>query len=139
MYGKSTNRKKVPHIPFAIDRDILRSLVNKFHREFEVTSSNRFRSGKDMQFAFSYSHFIINERKWPYEIDETDSTWHLVSVGKSLPDLEQQLNKVKNNPKKFLCVNDDIDYNNTNEAVLLRGSINRFYEQIFPDKSQFEV
>jgi hypothetical protein len=36
-------------------------LQDKFKAEFERTSSNRFRSSTDMQYAFSYNYFIMSE------------------------------------------------------------------------------
>jgi|ERR1711924_117695 len=44
-----------------IDKSIMRDLQSWFPRQFELTSSHQFRSGKDMQFAFSYFYFMMNE------------------------------------------------------------------------------
>lgn len=121
-----------------IDKEIMRSLVNKFSLEFERTSSNRFRSRSDMQFAFSYYQFIIEEGKWPYQIDERDDSWLFVSVGNErTKDLKIQFRKIKK--KKFVCFNDDIDYTKTNKANILLRTINQLFEELFPKKSQFET
>ena len=120
------------------DKEKMRSLVNKFPREFEKTSSNRFRRGNDIQLAFSYYYFIIEEGKWQYEIDETDDTWRFVEINYKW-NIGYQLTKLKKWPKKFICVNDNIAYPNKNEAHLLLRSINRFFEKLFPNKSQFEI
>lgn len=56
--------RKVPaHMPHLIDRTILQSLHSKFPKQFEETSSHRFRSANDMQFAFSFFQFILSERE----------------------------------------------------------------------------
>ncbi|XP_066905780.1 N-acetylglucosamine-1-phosphotransferase subunits alpha/beta isoform X2 [Halyomorpha halys] len=56
--------RKVPaHMPHLIDKAILKSLHSKFQKQFEETSSHRFRSANDMQFAFSYFQFILSERE----------------------------------------------------------------------------
>jgi UDP-N-acetylglucosamine-lysosomal-enzyme len=39
----------------------MNSLQEKFKEDFEITSSNRFRSRNDIQFAFSYYNFIQSE------------------------------------------------------------------------------
>lgn len=143
-YGKETTnnwpRKKIPHIPLMIDKEIMLCLFNKFPLEFERTSSNRFRSSNDMQFAFSYYQFIIKERKWPYEVDETDDTWLFVGVGnEKTRDLKKQFRRIKRELRKFICFNDDIDYTKKNKARFLMRTLNQFYYQLFPEKSQFEI
>ncbi|CAH1403368.1 unnamed protein product [Nezara viridula] len=75
--------RKVPaHMPHLIDKVILNLLHSKFQKQFEETSSHRFRSANDMQFAFSYFQFILSEREMlsDYEIfDKFDTdnsgTW----------------------------------------------------------------
>lgn len=59
-YGKIP-RKVAAHTPFLIDSKIMNSLQEKFKEDFEITSSHRFRSRNDIQFAFSYYNFIISE------------------------------------------------------------------------------
>jgi UDP-N-acetylglucosamine-lysosomal-enzyme len=39
----------------------MNDLQSKFKTEFEETSSNKMRNSKDMQFAFSYYYFVMNE------------------------------------------------------------------------------
>ena len=39
----------------------MENLHKKFPKEFDQTSTNRFRSGNDMQYAFSYNYFVMNE------------------------------------------------------------------------------
>ncbi|GJQ85928.1 hypothetical protein Trydic_g21777 [Trypoxylus dichotomus] len=50
------------HMPFLIDRDIVGELQAAFRREFKLTSRNKLRSANDMQFSFSYFHFLISEK-----------------------------------------------------------------------------
>jgi hypothetical protein len=116
----------------------MRSLVSKFPREFQQTSSNRFRRANDMQFAFSYYYFIIEEGKWKYEIDETDKTWRYVEVDYTL-NSEQQCSDIKKIPKKFLCLNGHVDNFNKTRESLFKKSLKTIYEKLFPYKSQFEI
>ncbi len=39
----------------------MKLLQKKFQNEFQITSGNKLRSSTDMQFAFSYNYFIMNE------------------------------------------------------------------------------
>lgn len=141
-YGKEKKsnrpRKKIAHIPILIHKEIMSNLVRKFLREFEQTSLHRFRRSNDMQFAFSYFQFILEEGKWPYEIDETDETWYYVGL-ENILNLKERLKYIKKRPKKFLCLNDNIDYTNATNAHLLIQLINEFFVQLFPKKSRFEI
>lgn len=57
--------RKVPaHMPHMIDVDEMIALQSKFPDEFEKTSSHRFRSEDDMQYAFSYMYWIIHRGKF---------------------------------------------------------------------------
>lgn len=66
-YG--SDARKVPaHMPHFIQLDVLQRLHDTFPEEWERTSSHPFRSSTDMQFAFAYFYFLINERQtnvWP--------------------------------------------------------------------------
>ena len=121
-----------------IDREIMSNLVSKFSYEFEQTSSHRFRSSSDMQFAFSYYYYIIEEGKWSYEIDKTHDTWNYLDIDDILK-VKKRLRKIKKKPKKFLCLNDHIDYSNATNAHLLIKFIDKFLSKFFPKKSQFEI
>jgi len=59
-YGAA--RRSVPaHMPHLIDKAIIADLQSWYPQDFARTSSHRFRSGSDMQFAFSYFYFMMNE------------------------------------------------------------------------------
>lgn len=44
-----------------INVDIVNRLQSSFPDEFEATSRHKIRSSDDMQFAFSYYYFLMNE------------------------------------------------------------------------------
>jgi hypothetical protein len=62
-YGRVA--RKVPaHMPHMIRKSIIREVIDKIWKEeFDKTSSNRFRSSDDMQYAFSYFYYLIHEGK----------------------------------------------------------------------------
>lgn len=122
-----------------IDRDIVAEMQAKFSDQFEHTSSSRFRRAENMQYAFSYYHFIIEEHKWPYEVDESDASWLFVSVSGDVKSFENQINDLQATAKKFICLNDEIDYSDQAHADLLTLSIANFYQRLFPQKSTFEL
>jgi UDP-N-acetylglucosamine-lysosomal-enzyme len=56
-------RKVIAHMPFLIDKNIMEELQCLWPREFDATSSHRFRHSHDMQYAFAYYYYIIQAHK----------------------------------------------------------------------------
>lgn len=66
LYNKKfINRpRKVPgHMAHLIDRSIMSRMIHDLKDQFDLTSSHRFRSPNDMQFAFSYFYYLMSEKK----------------------------------------------------------------------------
>ena len=58
-FGAET--RKVPaHVPHMINKVVIEELQQRFQNEWQRTSSNKFRSSDDMQYAFSYYHYLMN-------------------------------------------------------------------------------
>ncbi|XP_022336372.2 N-acetylglucosamine-1-phosphotransferase subunits alpha/beta-like [Crassostrea virginica] len=49
-----------------------------------------------------------------------------------------QLDDVRKNPKKFICLNDNIEHE-SEEAKTVKSILRDFYESVFPLRSQFEL
>ncbi|EDV28564.1 uncharacterized protein TRIADDRAFT_51611 [Trichoplax adhaerens] len=49
-----------------------------------------------------------------------------------------QLDSIRRDRKKFICLNDDIDHEHEN-AILIKGLLIELYETLFPTPSQFEL
>ena len=69
-YG-SEARKVPAHMPHMIDRDVVAEMHAKWPEQFAETSSHRFRSSNDMQFAFSFFYYLMSE---PASLD-TKKMW----------------------------------------------------------------
>ncbi len=59
MFGPE-NRKVPAHLPHMIDRNAVEEMQNIWEAEWNTTSSNKFRSRKDMQYSFSYYYYMLN-------------------------------------------------------------------------------
>eukprot|EP01117_Protostelium_nocturnum_P010349 TRINITY_DN3721_c0_g1_i2.p1 TRINITY_DN3721_c0_g1~~TRINITY_DN3721_c0_g1_i2.p1 ORF type:complete len:1019 (-),score=326.23 TRINITY_DN3721_c0_g1_i2:164-3220(-) len=57
----STARKVPAHMPHFLSLDVLEDLHKQWPDKWNETSSHQFRSGEDMQFAFSYFYFMIHQ------------------------------------------------------------------------------
>ncbi|XP_067855339.1 N-acetylglucosamine-1-phosphotransferase subunits alpha/beta [Heptranchias perlo] len=49
-----------------------------------------------------------------------------------------QLDDIRRNPRKFVCLNDNIDHNHK-DAATVKAVLRDFYESLFPVASQFEL
>lgn len=56
----SENRKVPAHMPHMIDVDIMHEMQHRWEALWNATSSHRFRSTSDMQYAFAYYHYVMN-------------------------------------------------------------------------------
>ncbi|KAG8196334.1 hypothetical protein JTE90_013819 [Oedothorax gibbosus] len=228
--------RKVPsHIAHFVDRDVMERLSQRFESAFEVTSSHRFRSSNDMQFAFSYYYFMMSEM-YAVNVDDifdmfdvdNSGTWsdreirtimarlydlpldfssvsgfesllincsgdnpqstaqsieqyyepkmplvtrdlathcqgivHLLllhfgsrktnafqvmgeeevafkMIHNNLTQVLAQVDDLRKNPKKFVCLNDNMNHG-SKEAEVIRAVVQDFYESLFPMRSQFEL
>ena len=78
VYGHEA--RKVPaHMPHFIQSDIMKSLQETFAEEFDKTSSHRVRTADDMQYAFTYSYFLMSQTK---ELD-IEGTFEKLDTDKS--------------------------------------------------------
>lgn len=58
--------RRVPaHMPHFLQREEIKRMQERFPKEFEATSSHRFRSGEDMQFSFAYMYWLVHESTQP--------------------------------------------------------------------------
>ncbi|XP_065083058.1 N-acetylglucosamine-1-phosphotransferase subunits alpha/beta [Ochlerotatus camptorhynchus] len=62
VYGFKT-RKVLAHVGFLLNVDVIEAMLVRFWKEFAVTKSHRFREKNDLQYAFTYYHFLMSESR----------------------------------------------------------------------------
>ncbi|KAG6960705.1 hypothetical protein JG688_00009451 [Phytophthora aleatoria] len=69
---KTSDRRRVPsHMPFLLQKSMIREIKDHWTKEIQDTSAHRFRHPQDMQFSFSYFHYLINRAKiHPHTMEE---------------------------------------------------------------------
>lgn len=229
------------HAPIMIDKRIMDSLHEVFLKEFRKTSRNRFRSDDDMQFAFSYYYFLMNEKrnvteseifdrfdtdasgtwsdreirtlltklynlplsyatvdhfeelllncsklqvvsevptpeyeryvdskltvvskelvlncaelvrilrrrfgsrhKYKYESIHNAQNTHITfkMLSSNISEVVGHLDEIRRSPRKFICLNDNMDESKIGENELIRAVLYDFYLSLFPHPSQFEL
>ncbi|DBA01105.1 TPA: hypothetical protein N0F65_001733 [Lagenidium giganteum] len=64
VFGKAQSRRRVPsHMPFMLQKKIIREIKTRWRKEYDATSAHRFRHPNDFQFSFSYFHYLMNRNK----------------------------------------------------------------------------
>lgn len=76
--------------------------------------------------------------KYKYEIVGDEETKFLM-IGGDPAELDSKLNNLIRQPRKFVCLNDNIDYTLESEALELKRILKKFYTALFPLKSSFEL
>ena len=67
-YGRET-RKAPAHMPHCVNKRVMSELQSRWPEQYDVTSSHRFRDAKDMQMAFSYYYYVMNEPA-PFDVQQ---------------------------------------------------------------------
>lgn len=76
--------------------------------------------------------------KYRFEMAGDEETRFIMIAGEPL-DIEVKLANYMKEPRKFLCLNDNIDYRLINEAKRMQYLLKQFFETFFPLKSEFEL
>ncbi|KAK3907559.1 N-acetylglucosamine-1-phosphotransferase subunits alpha/beta [Frankliniella fusca] len=80
------------------------------------------------------------EKKYPYEIVREwskDVTFKMLHSNVS--HLVGHLDDIRRNPKKFVCLNDNLDPKQETENTMVRAVLRDFYHSFFPLPSKFEL
>ncbi|XP_061181061.1 N-acetylglucosamine-1-phosphotransferase subunits alpha/beta-like isoform X2 [Saccostrea echinata] len=75
--------------------------------------------------------------KYKYTTDE-DSEIAFKMIKTNSSTTVGQLDDIRKNPKKFICLNDNIDHD-SEDAKTVKAILQDFYEALFPLRSQFEL
>uniref|UniRef100_F7AFG7 N-acetylglucosamine-1-phosphotransferase subunits alpha/beta n=1 Tax=Ciona intestinalis TaxID=7719 RepID=F7AFG7_CIOIN len=76
-------------------------------------------------------------KKYKYvQLDETEVSFKMIRSNVSV--VVGQLDDIRKHPKKFICLNDNIDHTSKG-AETVKAVLQDFYETLFPTQSQFEL
>ncbi|XP_060579144.1 N-acetylglucosamine-1-phosphotransferase subunits alpha/beta-like [Ruditapes philippinarum] len=79
----------------------------------------------------------ILKPKYKYTLD-TDNNYYFVMIRNILTKARWDLNKITDNPRKFIAINDNMDHSKM-IATAVELELNNFYERLFPTPSQYEL
>ncbi|XP_044940722.1 N-acetylglucosamine-1-phosphotransferase subunits alpha/beta isoform X2 [Mustela putorius furo] len=111
---------RIHDLPLSLQPPVTKSLVtnckpvtDKIHKAYKDKNKYRFE--------------IMGEEEIAFKMIRTNVS-HVVG----------QLDDIRKNPRKFVCLNDNIDHNHK-DAQTVKAVLRDFYESMFPIPSQFEL
>ncbi|XP_036615571.1 N-acetylglucosamine-1-phosphotransferase subunits alpha/beta isoform X2 [Trichosurus vulpecula] len=111
---------RIHDLPLSLQPAVTKSLVtnckpvtDKIHKAYKDKNKYRFE--------------IMGEEEIAFKMIRTNVS-HVVG----------QLDDIRKNPRKFVCLNDNIDHNHK-DAQTVKAVLRDFYESMFPQPSQFEL
>jgi hypothetical protein len=91
-----------------------------------------------IEFLDEFYWKIEKRKKYKYEIlDDADVVFQMIS-GDDTKKINDKLNEIIKKPRKFICLNDNIDHKLSNDAYELKKLVKQFYSTLFPLPSSFE-
>ncbi|XP_037827528.1 N-acetylglucosamine-1-phosphotransferase subunits alpha/beta isoform X1 [Lucilia sericata] len=238
-------RNVLAHVGFLLEKPVIEAMQAKFYKEITATAMNRFRSPNDLQYAFAYYSFLMEEtkrvtvreifnefdtdhsmtwsdreirtflaktfqlpldwsavrffedvihncsllhksdvvnniryttvmyeryedsnlptvtrdlvenciplaealddnfalrRKYKYHINPKHYIHNnFMMLTSNLTEVVNALDRIRRNPRKFNCINDNLDPKSLEENELIRHLLEDFYLSLFPHRSQFEL
>lgn len=70
--------------------------------------------------------------------DDDDVVWFKM-LNSNVSDVRAQLHDIRKYPRKFICLNDNLDESRPSNNALVRGLLHDLYESLFPLASPFEL
>lgn len=84
-----------------------------------------------------YAERRRNEFKHEQILNTVDNGF--VSAISDVKQMTKELSQLKQTPKKFICINDDMDHELIDETKACRRLIHNYYLEMFPNPSEFEL
>ncbi|XP_053397595.1 N-acetylglucosamine-1-phosphotransferase subunits alpha/beta-like [Mercenaria mercenaria] len=134
------NRRVIAHVPLFIEKRVNKDMVQRFPNEVQFTVNQKLRNPLDFQFGCAYMYFLMegnnNSNRFEPKIQSPDVSYVMVTVDekKTRKDLDMLL-KTK---RKFVCINDSIDYSKPAAADRVIALLEEYYGSMFPNPSSFE-
>jgi len=140
LWGREYSRLLPAHAPQLYDREILTTLEQIASKEFQETSSHRFRSPDDLVLRVFYSFFLLESPsqigKHQAKLLRAPRAYDFVPLDHHASRMWRAFWKIRIARPKFFCINDDLGDLSPNHKTLTY--LHRFFDSYFPHASSFE-
>ncbi|RZF40440.1 hypothetical protein LSTR_LSTR013902 [Laodelphax striatellus] len=80
-----------------------------------------------------------SKKRFQHVVMQHQETVGFYMVGSNLSELLLSLDSIRGKPKKFICLNDNMDPNRVEDNEIVKAALIDFYHSLFPKPSQFEL
>jgi len=137
---KVTNRTWNPHMPFMLDKRILDDISTELPLETSLTSSHQTRKKTDLQYEMLFNYYTVESpRNYSHVIMDQEPVVEYISLYDNYRMNAINLQRLRFNMKKFNCINDNLSHKDNEDSWATYRFVRQFYEDFFPNKSQFEI
>ncbi len=120
-----------PHFPSALNKKRMSEVWDKIYTDLDETCSHRFRSAEDInQYIFRFWNILTGN----FHPANFDKYAKFISINDDNVRFAEKV--IKEQKVKILCINDS---KNVQNFEIIKNTINTALEQIFPEKSSFEL
>eukprot|EP01103_Thecamoeba_quadrilineata_P003440 TRINITY_DN13213_c0_g1_i1.p1 TRINITY_DN13213_c0_g1~~TRINITY_DN13213_c0_g1_i1.p1 ORF type:complete len:358 (+),score=44.52 TRINITY_DN13213_c0_g1_i1:29-1102(+) len=131
------SRQVLRHIPYLVNKKLYSHVQNIFKKQYQETSTHKFRSHKDIEPLFLYYHYLLNtENSGAMDVTSLWSSLNTqyVSLCENVSYVRTAFLRAIFWRPVFLCINDDLD--TTDHPVV--SLLHYFLVYLFPHPSSFE-
>lgn len=140
-WGHRRQRLLPAHVPQLYNKEIIADIERTIPREFENTSSHRFRSADDLVLRIVYIYRILEREHGGNAVatvlQETTEDYYFARLERSIVSSLVQLLRIATLRPHFFCINDDVD-DSIGPRLLIR-TLPWFLSAIFPNRSAYEI
>ncbi|GFO26810.1 N-acetylglucosamine-1-phosphotransferase subunits alpha/beta-like, partial [Plakobranchus ocellatus] len=124
------------HIDDSVKEQLPESVVeNYYDKEMPQVTKMLFTTCEELT-TLIIEKFKPRQKYKTVEMDDREVTFKMIHTNVSF--VVGQLDDVRKHPKKFICLNDNIEHSKE-EAKTVKAVLQDFYESMFPKPSQFEL
>ena len=142
-FGASAARKKIAHVPYLWDQNILREVENIWGEKITRMSTHRFRHPEDVSVQVLHDYYSLQAPAWRnssemVEVEEHPSPLYAFVALFNPKRVVKLLSKLAQMRPKFFCLNDDMDHGSRVGNWMVRALVRAFLLRYFPGASSFE-
>ena len=135
--GLTPRRNMTAHVPQLYDKEMIRELETRFPAEFRATRGHRFRAPDDVALRILYAYSgLARGQLHPVLLDWNSPDFHFVGLRDDLEQTRRGLERLEQDPPRFLCANDDVVSEDSNSPVLVYWKA--VMARCWPRPSRFE-
>jgi hypothetical protein len=137
LLGLAPRRNMTAHVPQLYDQEAIRDLETRFPAEFQAARGHRFRAPNDLALRILYAYTgLARGRLQAVRLDWNSPDFHFVCLRDDLERTRRALERLEQDPPRFLCANDDVVSEAPDPPALLHWK--EVMARCWPRPSRFE-